>query len=94
MRIVQEFWLSSVAPLKCADLSLSPYPSDFDRKGKKIWNCYVGFVCTISLDGNKSIFEDLEGSVNEVWDKVKFWSALRLCEVQFSDLVRHWQLFM
>ncbi|GMN59036.1 hypothetical protein TIFTF001_028123 [Ficus carica] len=42
MRIVQEFWLSSVAPLKCADLFLSPYPSDFNRKGKKILNCYVG----------------------------------------------------
>lgn len=51
-------------------------------------------MCTISLDGNKSIFEDLEGSVNEVWDKVKFWPVLRLCEEQFSDLVRHWQLFM
>ncbi|EXB60653.1 hypothetical protein L484_016006 [Morus notabilis] len=54
----------------------------------------------IWLERKNQIFEDLEGDVNVVWDRVKFCVALWLYQVKrfhafsFSDFPRSWDLVL
>ena len=71
------------------------------KKGKILWKVAVtGTFWAIWLERNSRIFEEVQGTIESTWDRIRMWVAfwLHVCKdfksIPFSLLIRDWNLFL
>ena len=96
--LLKEFEVYGVLPHHCRDI----FQLDRGLWGngslrKKLWNvAVIGLCWTLWLESNNRIFDNIEGTIDSVWERVKFGVALWVFNTNefngllFSSLVRSW----
>ena len=86
-----------IMPHAAADLFRCNIGGFINTRGHVFWSVIVQAMCwTLWLERNRRIFEDIEESLEDVWDRFKFraaWWVSKHKEFKaffVSDIVRDW----
>ena len=97
IKLLNEFGIQWIFPQSVSLMMVSKVGG---RKGRSyLWRTAVlAIMWVIWLERNNRIFEGIEASVEDLWEKVRFWTAIWVYKTKsfeqfsFLDLNRDWRL--
>ena len=74
-QLLLEFRLCRVWPCNGRDMfQIDRVLQGIGGRKKKLWNVAIMATCwTVWLEWNSRIFEDIEGNLESLWERVKYW---------------------
>lgn len=97
-RALGELGLVWVVPRSTRDLIALDLGRLLENKGRILWTVVVHCICwSVWLERKRRIFEDIEESIDECWDKIKIrtftwtWKSLEFRNLSISDMLRDWK---